>query len=116
MFLRLDDEVALRVAAAHDDAPLDERSRATFRALRSLVGLMAGLTILSMVDDLRAWPAPTRADAPSLRQCYDGFRTRELDIQTPRGRACFGLALLAEGFRDPLSRAGQLALPEKLAR
>ena len=99
-FLRLDDAVALSVAAAHDGAPLDERSRAIFRALRPLVGLVAGLTLLGTVDDLHAWPVPTRADALSIGQCYDGFRSGELDLQTPRGRACFGLALLAEGFRD----------------
>jgi len=97
LFLRLADDVALELVARHDGAALDERSRASFRALRQLAGLLSGLTFLSLVDDLRVRPAPTQADAPSLGACYDAMRAGELDLQSPRGRASMGLALLAHG-------------------
>jgi len=97
LFLRFEDAVALDLVARHDGAPLDERSRASFRALRQLVGLLSGLTFLSLVDDLSVRPAPTWADAPSLGDCYDAMRAGELDMQSPRGRASMGLALLAQG-------------------
>ena len=97
LFLRLADDVALELVARHDGATLDERSRATFRALRQLAGLLSGLTFLSLVDDLSVRPAPARADAPSLGACYEAMRAGELDLQSPRGRASMGLALLALG-------------------
>lgn len=99
LYLRLDDAVALDVAAAHDGERLDARARAAFLALLPLPALIAGFTILGLVDDLSAWPAATRADALTISQCYDGFRTGELDLQTQRGRAQFGLALLAVAFQ-----------------
>ena len=97
LFLRFDDGVAFDLAARHDGAPLDERSRASFHALRRLAGMLCGLTFLRLVDDLSVRPAPTQADAPSLGACYEAMRAGELDLQSPRGRASMGLALLAEG-------------------
>jgi aminoglycoside phosphotransferase (APT) family kinase protein len=97
LFLRLGEDVAFELAALHDRAPLDERSRASFRALRKLVGLLCGLTFLGLVDDLTVRPAPTLEDAPSLAECYDAMRAGTLDLQSPLGQATFGLALLAEG-------------------
>jgi aminoglycoside phosphotransferase (APT) family kinase protein len=98
MFLRLPDDVALELAARHDGKPLDEPSWASFRALRQLVALLCGLTFLSLVDDLTVRLAPTLADAPSLGDCYAAMRSGALDVQTPRGRASMGLALLALGL------------------
>ena len=97
LFLRLGDDVALDLVARHDGMPLDERSRASFRALRQLIGLLGGLTFLSFVDDLSVLPAPRQAHAPSLGACYEAMRAGELDMQSPRGLASMGLALLAEG-------------------
>jgi Ser/Thr protein kinase RdoA (MazF antagonist) len=98
LFLRLGDDVALDLIARHDGAPVDERSHATFRALRQLTALLCGLTFLGLVDDLDVRPAPTLADAPSLGDCYAAMRAGELDLQSPRGRASIGLALLAMGI------------------
>jgi aminoglycoside phosphotransferase (APT) family kinase protein len=98
LFLRMDDDAALDLAARHDGAPLDERARAIFRALRQLVGLLCGLTFLGLVEDLSVRPAPTRADAPSLSDFYAALRAGELDMQSPRGCASFGLALLGESI------------------
>jgi thiamine kinase-like enzyme len=99
LFLLLEDEVALQLVARHDGAPPDERSRASFRALRQLVGLLCGLTFLSMVEDLGVRTAPTLEDAPSLGDCYEAIRAGELHLQSPRGQVSFGLALLAQGVR-----------------
>jgi aminoglycoside phosphotransferase len=97
LFLRLEDDVALGLVKRHDCAPLDDRSRTTFRTLRQLVGLLSGLTFLGLVDDLGVRPAPTLSDAPSLVDCYAAMRTGDLDFQSQRGRASMGLALLALG-------------------
>jgi aminoglycoside phosphotransferase (APT) family kinase protein len=96
LFLRLDDHVALDLLARHDEAPLNEQSRSSFLALRQLAGLLYGLTFLSLSDDLSVRTAPTRADAPSLLDCYAAMRSGELDLQSERGRVSMGLALLAE--------------------
>jgi aminoglycoside phosphotransferase len=101
LFSRLADDVALDLVARHDGAAPDERSRATFRGLRQFAGLFCGLTFLGMVDDLRVRPAPTLADAPSLLDCYTAMRAGGLDLQTARGRASFGLALLRTAFESP---------------
>ena len=101
MFLRLDDAVAFALTARHDGAALDDRQRATFRALRQLVALLCGLTFLSLSEDLGARLAPTLQDAPSLGDCYVAMRAGQLDLRGAHGRTSFGLALLAEG----LSRA-----------
>jgi aminoglycoside phosphotransferase (APT) family kinase protein len=102
LFLRLSDDVALDLCARHDGAPLDERSRASFHALRTLVGLLGGLSLLTLVEDLGVRSAPTPADAPSLGECYKAMRRGELDAQSPQGQASLGLALLKEGVaRQP---------------
>ncbi|HEX3345832.1 MAG TPA: phosphotransferase, partial [Polyangiaceae bacterium] len=98
LFLRLPDETALDLVALHDGAPVDDASRATFCALRQLAGLLCGLTFLTLVEDLTVRPAPALADAPTLGDCYQAMRSGELDMQTPRGRASLGLALLVESL------------------
>ena len=96
MFLRLDDDSAFGLAGRHDGAPLGQQARATFTALRKLAAGLCGLTFLRMVDDLTIRPAPARADAPSLGDCYAAMRTGQFNLREPRDRASFGLALLAE--------------------
>jgi hypothetical protein len=97
MFLRLGDDVADDLVARHDGAPPEDRSRASFRALRQLVATLCGLTFLGLVDDLNVRPAPAPTDAPSLEDCYRAMRAGELDLGTARGQASLGLALLALG-------------------
>lgn len=97
LFLRLDDQESFELAALHDGAPLSEQARQTFVALRRLVGVLAGLTFLGMVDDLDVRPCPTRADAPSLGDCYAAFRSGQHPMHSPYGTASMGLALLALG-------------------
>jgi aminoglycoside phosphotransferase (APT) family kinase protein len=99
LFLRLEDEVALTLVASHDRAALDDRSRASFRALRRLAGVLCGLTILGLAPDLTIRPALTLSDAPRLEDVYAALRTGELDLQSPLGQATLGLALLALGVR-----------------
>ncbi len=98
LFLRLPDEVTFDMVARHDGAPPDERARASFRALRQLVGLLCGLTFFSLVDDLTVVPAATRAESPSLSAFYEALRAGTIDFQSPCGRASMGLALLGESF------------------
>jgi Ser/Thr protein kinase RdoA (MazF antagonist) len=98
LFLRLEEDAALQLVARHDGVPPDERSLASFRALRQLAGVLCGLTFLSLVDDLNVFPAPTPKDAPTLGECFAGLRTGQLDLQSPRGQASIGFALLASGL------------------
>jgi len=75
----------------------DRSTAADRRALRQLAGLLCGRTFLALVDDLCVCPASTLTEAPSLGSCYAAMRAGVLDVQTPRGRASTGLALLAQG-------------------
>jgi aminoglycoside phosphotransferase len=99
-FHRLDDAASFELARVHDGAPLDDRARETFRAMRRLAGILCGLTFLGLVDDLSVRPARSLSDAPSLEAVYAAMRAGKLDLKTPLGRASFGLALLAEGVGD----------------
>jgi aminoglycoside phosphotransferase (APT) family kinase protein len=98
MFLRLDEALAFELCARHDGAMLDERGRATFRALRQLAALLCGLTFLGLSDDLGVRSAATLLDAPPLGECYRALRAGELDLAGARGRTTLGLAFLAEGL------------------
>jgi aminoglycoside phosphotransferase (APT) family kinase protein len=108
-FLNLEAEAAHGLLALQEQSPLDDEARATFAAMRQLVGLVAGCVFLGLVPDLAVYPAPTRADAPTLAGCYGEMRAGRLDLQTPRGRAAFGLALLRLGTeaRWPAPRQGE---------
>ena len=98
LFLRLEEDVALQLVTRHDGVPPNERSVASFRALRQLAGVLCGLTFLTLVDDLNVCDAPTLQDAPTLGECFAALRTGQLDLQSPRGQASIGLALLALGL------------------
>ncbi|HET7456677.1 MAG TPA: phosphotransferase [Gemmatimonadaceae bacterium] len=96
-FLALDADAANGLLALQERAPLDDDARATFAALRRLVALVAGCTFLGLVPDLAVFPAPTRAEAPTMHELYAALRTGAYALQEPRGRAAFGLALLRVG-------------------
>lgn len=93
MFLRLPDEVAHGLLAYQEQRALGDADRAIFAALRQLVALLCGLTMLSLVPDLGVLPET----APSLAQFYQQLRAGALALQDPRGRAYFALALLRTG-------------------
>lgn len=99
-FLDLGADAAYALLEVQEQSPLDDAARATFTALRQLVALAIGCVFLSLVPDLTERTARTRTDAPTLAACYAEMRTGGLDLQTPRGRAAFGLAFLRIGT-DP---------------
>ena len=100
LFLRLEEDIALQLVTLHDGAAPNESSVASFRALRHLAGVLCGLTFLSLVDDLNVCDAPSLRDAPTLGECFAALRTGQLDLQSPRGQASIGLALLASGLES----------------
>lgn len=57
------------------------------------MALLCGLTFASMVPDLALLPA----SAPTLSAFYADLRAGRLDLQDPRGRGAFALALLRIG-------------------
>jgi Ser/Thr protein kinase RdoA (MazF antagonist) len=92
-FLRLDEPSAHSLLEQLEGRPIGDTERATFAALRRLVALLAGLTCLGLVPELGLLPA----DAPTLAEFYAGLRAGQFDLQDPRGRGAFGLALLRTG-------------------
>lgn len=97
-FLNLDADAGYGLLALQEQSLLDDDARATFLAMRQLVALAAGSIFLSLVPDLGVLPAPTLADAPTLATFYADMRAGELQLQTPKGQAAFGLALLRNGI------------------
>jgi len=93
MFLRLDDATAEALLAQQEQRPIDGDARATFAALRRLAALLCGLIFVSMVPDLGLLPE----SPPTLSAFYAELGAGTLDLQEPRGRAAFGLALLRLG-------------------
>lgn len=98
---------AWRSAAPSTQAPLDEAERVTFAAMRELAALVIGCIFLGFVPDPGMALAPTRADAPTLAACYAEMRAGALDLQTPRGQAAFGLAMLRLGTEATDARVAQ---------
>jgi aminoglycoside phosphotransferase (APT) family kinase protein len=96
-FLGVDAERGHELLALQEQRSVDDRGRETFDALRQLVALAVGYVFLSLVPDLAILSAPTREDAPTLAQCRAGMRSGELNLQTPRGQAMFGLSFLRVG-------------------
>jgi len=94
MFLQLGDAAAHGLLAQHEQTPIDDEARATFAALRRLAALLCGLTFASLVPDLGLLPA----SAPTLSACYAELRSGTLDLQDPRGRGAFALALIQLGM------------------
>ena len=93
-FLAMDAERGYDLLALQEGAPVGRVARETFAAMRQLVALAVGSIFLSMVPDLSIVSAPTRAEAPTQAECGAAMRRGQLDLQTPAGRARFGLALL----------------------
>ena len=93
MFLQLDDATAHGLLAQYEQRPIVDGARATFAALRRLAALLCGLTFASLVPDLGLLPA----SAPTLAAFYAEMRAGTLDLQDPRGRGAFALALLHLG-------------------
>ncbi len=93
MFLQLDAAAAHDLLAQQEQRPIDDGARAVFAALRRLAALLCGTIFASMVPDLGLLPA----SAPTLTACYAEMRAGKLDLQDPRGRGAFALALLRLG-------------------
>lgn len=90
MFLQLDDAAAHALLALQERRAIDDGERRTFAALRRIAALLVGLTFLGLVPDLALLPAAP----PALGEVYAGMRAGTVDLQDPRGRAAFALALL----------------------
>jgi aminoglycoside phosphotransferase (APT) family kinase protein len=93
MFLQLEDTAAHALLAQQERRPIDDADRATFAALRRLVALLCGLVFASLVSDLAVLPT----SAPTLAAFYADLRAGRIDLQDPRGRGAFALALLQVG-------------------
>jgi aminoglycoside phosphotransferase (APT) family kinase protein len=104
-FLDLGADAAHALLQMQEQSPVDDAARATFAALRQLVALAIGCVFLSLVPDLTERTAETRTDAPTLVACYAEMRSGALDLQTPRGRAAFGLAFLRIGTEPSTNSA-----------
>jgi Ser/Thr protein kinase RdoA (MazF antagonist) len=100
MFLLLDDGVAHQLLAQQEGGPIDDGARAVFAALRRLVALLCGLMFASMVPDLTLLPDA----APTMAAFYAELGAGRADLQDPRGRGAFALALLQTGLAGGAAR------------
>jgi aminoglycoside phosphotransferase len=103
LFLRLDEATAFALAERHDGAPLTDASRASFRAMLKLSGLLCGLNILGAATDLSGGTVASIDEAPTLAACYEGMFSGRVPLQSQAGLLAFGQALLALGVTAPLS-------------
>jgi aminoglycoside phosphotransferase (APT) family kinase protein len=93
VFLRLDDDAARALLAAHDDAPIAALP-ASYAYYRRLVATVVGAMFLHLAR--RLGHRGSSADAPrTFAECYAAMRAGTLDLATADGRWTFGLALLA---------------------
>ena len=83
MFLLLDDDVAHRLLAQHEQRAIDDGARATFAALRRLTALLCGLTFASLLPDLSVLPA----SPPRLAGFYAELRAGKQSLQIPAAAA-----------------------------
>jgi aminoglycoside phosphotransferase (APT) family kinase protein len=90
-FLRLADEPARGLLAAHDERPVDETTWARFGLLRRFAAAINGLIFLTLVPDLAGSSEP---EAPTLDAFYAELRSGAVDLTSASGRRRFGLALL----------------------
>jgi hypothetical protein len=98
MFLQLDDATAYPLLEQQEQRQIDDGARVTFTALRRLAALLCGLVFAGLVPDLALLPPLP----PTLASFYADLRAGVLDLQDPRGRGAFALALLKLGASGPL--------------
>lgn len=94
LFLNMDATTSNQLLAAQEQRPLSDDDASALARLQRLVALVVGTTFLSLVPELAVFTTVFIDDAPSLGDCYAAMRAGLLDLQTPRGRAEFGLAFL----------------------
>jgi hypothetical protein len=63
-------------------------------SLRDLVRLVYGAVFLQMAPDFTAAGIADRADVPALSACFRRIATGELSLQSSRGQALVGAAIL----------------------
>jgi hypothetical protein len=96
----LGDDDALALLAKQEGAELTSAQGQIYRALRQLVAVLCGTIFMRLLPEL-ADVVPTRLeDAPTIAQYYAMLRSGALSMQTAKGQAMFGSALL----RDALER------------
>lgn len=94
MFTMLGDDAALALLARQEGAEITPEQAATFRALRQVVAILCGTIFMRLVPEL-APVVPSRLDdAPTIAQYYGMLASGALSMQSAKGQAMFGSALL----------------------
>lgn len=95
-FMDLPDDSALGLVGAQEGAPLTESQQRVFHGVRAMARLIYGAIFLQMVPDLRDMDITNRAEVPSLGACFQRVAAGELALQSARGQALVGAAILAQ--------------------
>ncbi len=96
IFLNLADEDALGLLAAQERTAITAGERAVFMAFRDLARIAYGAVFLRLVPDLTAVQFDSRAETPTLGQCYKMMAAGKLAVGSPSGQALIGAALLRQ--------------------
>jgi aminoglycoside phosphotransferase (APT) family kinase protein len=100
MFTMLGDDDALALLAKQEGAELTLAQGQIYRALRQLVAVLCGTIFMRLLPELASVVPARLEDAPTIAQYYAMLRSGALSLQSAKGQAMFGSALL----RDALER------------
>ena len=98
-FLSLPDDIALSLLEQQEQQPIDEAKRRVFAAMRDLCRVAYGAVFFRRVPDFM--PFASRADTPTLRECFAMLTTGKLQLGEPQGASLIGAAFLkqCEGYK-----------------
>jgi aminoglycoside phosphotransferase (APT) family kinase protein len=100
MFTMLGDDDALMLLAKQEGAAITPAQAETFRALRQIVAVLCGTIFMRLVPDLASVVPSRFEEVPTIAQYYGMLMSGALSMQSAKGQALFGSALL----RDALER------------
>jgi hypothetical protein len=95
-FLSLPAEAGLRLLEMQENAPVVGENRSAFATLRDYARVVYGAVFLSLVEDLEAVQLASRAETPTLPECFRLLSTGELTLSDGRGRALIGAAFFKQ--------------------
>lgn len=90
------DDDALGLLALQERGEIGGEYRATFVCLREYLRVVYGAVFLRLVPDLAVIPFTSRAETPTLAECYRKMADGALDLTSASGKALLGAALLRE--------------------
>lgn len=95
-FMNLADADALGLLAAQERATIDDTQRQVFLAMRDLSRITYGAVFMRLIPDLTAMAFASRADTPTLKDCYAALAAGSLSPAAASGQAMLGAAMFKQ--------------------